>query len=131
MFNMSVKKGKPSPKMKVKLNEPYSAKCVSVEPAPGYMPGKAILIKYQLTDTAGNTLPHKETFHCSDDVYNERTEKFVDYLNDNGISNVHDLIGCTEEFIFLKDVTKRGTAIVIAQRKLISKGDADVGIQRE
>jgi len=52
---MKAKKGKPSPKMKVKLNEKYESKCLSVEPAPGYVHGKAILIKYLLTDQTSMT----------------------------------------------------------------------------
>ena len=95
MFKLQ-KKAPPAPKVNHLVPGPYSSTVISVEQAPGYAKGHAKRVTYELTDSSGNHYPYHETFRTVEPV-GQRSENFFDYLENNGITDWEDFVGCQEE----------------------------------
>lgn len=106
-------------KKKVSTNVPYTATVKEVRWTPGYVKGKAFDICYDLVDDKGNVIEYKEMFY--EDQGNERTAAFYEHLNEIGIEDIADYVGCKEKLIFLKDVKNNRTYVNIDSRTLISR----------
>lgn len=98
----------------------YDSVVISVDQAKDYEPGKAIEVTRQLTNAAGKTITHKETF-IIDGYIPDRTLEFEDYLDDNGIEEYSDFVGCKERVTLRKQSTSRGVYTNIVARVFVSK----------
>jgi len=73
----------------------YSSTVKSVKQPEGYADGHAMKVAYELTDTSGNSYLYHEIFRTKEPV-GPRSKKFFDYLEQNGITEWEDFIGCQE-----------------------------------
>lgn len=67
----------------------------AVEQAPGYAEGQAVRITYEMVDSSGNHFPYHEFFTTVEPL-SDRSEEFFAYLENNGITEWEDFIGCQE-----------------------------------
>ena len=67
----------------------------TVEQAPGYAKGQAVRIIYDMVNSSGNHFPFHETFMTVEPLSN-RSEEFFAYLENNGITEWEDFVGCQE-----------------------------------
>ena len=95
----------------------YKSETKSVGDPRGYVPGEAFEICYELTDEKGNTAAYREIFFNND--YNERTCEFLDYLAENNIMALKDLVGRHEEIEILYTISNNRRHTTIASRKFI------------
>ena len=118
MFNL--RRGLSEAKKKIQPGE-YVSEVVNIRWAPGYVEGKAIEIRYRLSNDSGNDFPFKETFLV--DPEHERSAKFFNYLAENGIEDVEEFVGCHERVTVMRDVVNGATFANIVDREFITDGD--------
>lgn len=97
----------------------YDSDLKEVKDNPDYETGVAVDIFYELTKD-GKSYPFKETFIIG--YYNERTEKFDQYLCDNGVdtSDLANLVGVKEKVTLKKVPTSSGAIFVnIVEREFM------------
>lgn len=97
----------------------YDLVVVSIEDDPGYRPGDAFRITYELSRN-GKVYPFRETF--VNDLSIERTADFVQYLADNGIpaENIDMFVGRREKVKLLKEnLGERGIYLNIVEREMV------------
>ena len=117
MVDLSARK-KNVKQTKLELGVPHEATVTAVDWAKGFVPGSAYEVFYELTDASGNVIQRKELFYNDDQ--NERTLVFESFLNENGIRNPVDFIGCKVKLTFLKDVKNNKTYVNIVKRTFVS-----------
>ncbi len=98
----------------------YTSEVTDVHWAPGYVEGKAIEVRYRLSNDNGNEFPFKETFLVDPD--HERSAKFFNYLAENGIEDVEEFVGCHERVTIMRDVVNGATFANIVNREFITEG---------
>ena len=77
----------------------YDSVVTEVRWADGYDdPHEAYEVIYEITDESGNTYRHREIF--KNNASSDRTNKFEDYLTDNGVQNLNDFVGRREKLAF-------------------------------
>lgn len=67
----------------------------AVEQDPNYAEGHAKRIIYDMIDSSGNHFPYHETFMTVEPL-SVRSEDFFAYLENNGITEWEDFVGCQE-----------------------------------
>ena len=87
----------------------------------GYVSGKAFEVRYELTDDKGKVVEYREIFF--NDEYNERTCRFLDHLESNGVATLTDFIGREEKIEILYDVNNNRRRPRIVDRKFICESD--------
>ena len=125
MLDLSKRK-KISQKNKIKPAQ-YPSVVKAVEETDGYIEGTSVTIRYILTDCNGKKLEYSELFHITE--RNKRTCDFLDYLEENGIEDLADFVGCQEMLTLAKDGTRNGL-IRICEREFLDKevDSVDVGV---
>ena len=103
----------------------YSSEVLAIGFHPDYANDSAILVKYKLTDTSGKDYPYGEIFY--NDIYNDRSRSFFDYLSKNGISMdaIETFVGCKEKVTIKKDAKRFVTHMTIVDREFISRTAGD------
>ena len=86
-----------------------------------YRKHSTIRISYELTDKTGKQFPHSELFRISHPT--DRTKEFSDYLEENGIIDWTDFVGCHEKLSIKRDV--KGSFRTIDEREFISGPTTD------
>ena len=99
----------------------YDSIVISVDPDKDYEDDTAIKVTRQLTNAAGKQFTHKETFIIGGDCIPDRTIEFEDYLDDSGIEEYSDYVGCKERVTLRKQSTSRGVYTNIVARVFVSK----------
>lgn len=109
-----------TPKKKSPTPGIYHAVVTAVESPEGFAPNNALDIRYRLTDPkSGDEIPCSERFYIAHPL-NERTEKFEEHLDQIGVEDYEDYVGCEVELVFMKEV-KNGTVFCnVVDRRLIS-----------
>lgn len=100
----------------------YEGRIVSVEDAPGFVPGEAIKITHYL-EKDGVAFDYSEIIMT--DARHKRTADFMHFLEENGYDPEYlgDLIGVKERVELLKeDKGPRGVHLNIHSRKFITDG---------
>ena len=100
----------------------YSSVVTSAEWDPEYVDGTAFRIEYSLTDPDGNTYEYSEIFFNT--ARNRRTEEFLEYLNNNGISldDISSLVGVKEELEIKKAPRQGRSLLTITKREFVANG---------
>ena len=99
----------------------YTSIVKSVDWAEGYVKGKAIKVTYILTSESGSAFEHSEVFWVRG---SSRSVDFDKYLNDNGIDNIADFVGCKEKLTLMNDVRNGKVYLNIVDREFIAHGEA-------
>lgn len=88
-----------------------------------YLAESMVLIKYKLTDNNGKTYSYKERFLNND--FNQRTQKFVAYLEENGVKDMFsEFLGKREKVTVKKVPQENGKVFLnIVQREFVSPED--------
>ena len=114
-LNNLMKIKKKSTNKKVKPGS-YTCETTSVEWAEGFVPGSALRIFYELTDEKGEKYTFDELYYVKN---NTRTDEFLDYLEDNNIEDVNDLVGVKEEVVIQNNVKRNVAYPQITERHFI------------
>ena len=105
----------------------YPATVISVEPAPGYAEGHAVKVGYKLTGSDGNCYDYHEIFRTVE-PFGERAKKFFDYLEQNGITEWEDFVGCQEVLTLQYEFVGKGKYLNVTARQFVYEdedGDSD------
>ena len=97
----------------------YDAVVISVDDAPGFVPGDAFRVTYELTRN-GKSYTYHETF--INDLGVDRTAEFADYLAKNGIptDDIDQFVGRREKVKLLKEnLGGRGIHLNIVEREMV------------
>ena len=103
----------------------YHSEVLYADWSDAYVAKAAFEIKYRLTDAAGAEFTYGEVFFAKG---NNRTDEFLDYLLANGLEEISEFVGCTEELVLKKDVRDNKARLRITERKLLGY-PTDVGVQ--
>ena len=114
MFNL--RRGLAEAKKKIKPGV-HVSEVIEIRWAPGYVEGKAIEVKYKLTDEDDNVFPFKETFLT--DPEHARSAKFFTYLEDNGLDDIENFVGVKERVTIMRDVANGATFSNIVDREFL------------
>lgn len=97
---------------------PHPDKCTStvkaVEQPEGYADGNAVKITYEMTDSSGNHFLYHEIFRTKEPV-GQRSKIFFDYLEENGITEWEDFVGCQEVLTLHYEFVGKGKYLNIDQ----------------
>lgn len=122
MYNYNFKTNRTNSTAKKESVRPgsYTSKVVSVSWDEDYIEEAMLLILYQLTDKDGKTFPFNERFFNI--TNNERTERFLDYLSENGVDDIFcDYVGKEESVVIKKVPQENGRVFLnIVQRDFIN-----------
>ena len=106
----------------------YRSTVVSAKPAPGYAEGHAQQITYELTDSAGKTYHFQEIFRIAEPI-GQRSEELFDRLENNGITEWDQFVGCQEVLTLEYEFTPKGRFLNITHRQFVyedEEGDSNV-----
>lgn len=126
MLDLSKKKTNTTRKQGIRPGT-YTARITDVCWTSGYVVGKAFTVKSVLISSNGTELTYEEIFYNS--RKNARSAAFFDYLEDNGIGDLADFVGCTEEVVIAKNTDGFKTFNTIEKRTFVSSPDPEVSVE--
>ena len=103
----------------------YRSEVLYADWSDSYVDKAAFEIKYRLTDAAGTEFAYGEVFFAKG---NSRTDEFVAYLLANGLEEISEFVGCSEQLVLKKDVRDNKARLRITERKFLGY-PTDVGVQ--
>ena len=122
----------PAPMMRPQLvPDVYTSTVISVEPAPGYAEGQAEKVTYELVNQSGAHYPYHEIFRTAYPV-GDRSKAFFDYLDDNGITEWEDFVGCQEVLTLQFEYVRGRRYLNITDRHFIyeaEEADSDASVE--
>ena len=87
-----------------------------VGPAPGYKPGHAAIVSYELVDKNGVKYPYQETFRLVK-PFREHSKKFFEYLEDNGIDDLSEIVNGQGELTLQYEFVGARRYLNVAERE--------------
>lgn len=105
----------------------YDSKIVKVEDAPGWVPGSAFVVHYELTDPKSGIMYAKTELYLSK-LTNPRTKRLVDYLESKGefIEETEDLVGIVESVTLAWEDVDDHVYLNIVDREYIGRDVEEV-----